>query len=254
MPMHVWNGERANVGQWRELEGCAVIAPRPGEAPPSVEFVNHCCCLLAEHGFKQVVTPALQSSELVPFLQAGFVGREQLHVLVHDLRDIAASPDLRGFVLRRGRPTDLEQVLGVDASAFDAFWRFDAAAFEEACAATPQARFRVAVADVALPAPRGREGRFPPGAVVAYCVTGRSRHQGFLQRLAVAPPAQGFGLGRALTLDALAWLARRRTRSCVVNTQETNERAARLYLDCGFQMAPSGLYVLVRGLEEDALR
>lgn len=254
MPMHVWNGERANVGQWRDLEGCAVIAPRPGEAPPSVEFVDHCCRVLAERGFKQVVTPALQSSELVPFLQAGFVGREQLHVLMHDLRDIASSPGLRGFMMRRGRPSDLEEVLGVDAAAFDAFWRFDEAAFAEACAATPQARFRVAVADVALPASPDQGGRVPPGTVVAYCVTGRSRHQGFLQRLAVAPPAQRFGLGRALTLDALSWLSRRRSRSCVVNTQESNERAARLYLDCGFQMAPSGLYVLVRGLEEDAMR
>lgn len=252
--MHVWNGERATVGQWRDLEGCGVIAPRPGDTSPSVEFVDHCCRLLADRGFKQVVTPALQSTELIPFLQAGFVSREQLHVLVHDLGELPETRELRGFSLRRGRPTDLEAVLEVDAAAFDAFWRFDEAAFSEACAATPQARFRVAVTDVTLPAGNLPAGHVPSGSIVGYCVTGRSRHQGFLQRLAVAPAAQGFGVGRTLTIDALAWLSRRRARTCIVNTQESNMKAARLYLDCGFQMAPSGLYVLMRPLEEDALR
>lgn len=250
--MHVWNGERAQLGQWRDLDGVAVITVRPGDLPPSPAFVHHCCDSLRDAGFRVVVTPALSPAEIGPYLEAGFREREQLHVLICDLQRPPqrgrGQPPPPGVEYRRSRATDLPATLAVDHAAFDRFWSFDRDALLEACGATPQSRFRVAV-DATNPvlAERG----FAPGDVVGYCITGRSRYQGFLQRLAVAPQAQGLGIGRELVWDAVRWLARRRSRSCVVNTQETNERARVLYETCGFSIAPAGLYVLEHDLVAD---
>lgn len=250
--MHVWNGERAQLGQWRDLEGVAVIAVRPGDLPPSPAFVHHCCGSLRDAGFRVVVTPALSPAEVDPYLQAGFHEREQLHVLTCDLQApsrIGRGPHPpSGIEYRRSRPVDLPATLAVDHAAFDEFWCFDRDALLEACGATPQSRFRVAAAGTN---PALADRGFAPTDVVGYCITGRSRYQGFLQRLAVAPPAQGMGIGRELVWDAVRWLSRRRSRSCVVNTQESNERARVLYESCGFSIAPAGLYVLERDLVAD---
>lgn len=249
---HVWNGERAQLGQWRDLEGVAVMTVRPGDLPPTPAFVHHCCGSLRDAGFRTVVTPALSPAEVGPYLQAGFTEREQLHVLICELGTKAGrphlSPTLGGVEFRRSRASDLPATLAVDHSAFDRFWSFDRDALLEACGATPQSRFRVAAAGSSpVLAARG----FAPADIVGYCITGRSRYQGFLQRLAVAPQAQGLGIGRELVSDAMRWLARRRSRSCVVNTQESNQRARVLYESCGFTIAPAGLFVLEHDLVAD---
>lgn len=253
---HVWNGERAHLGQWRDLEGVAVITVRPGDLPPSPAFVHHCCASLRDAGFRVVVTPALSPAEVGPYIQAGFTEREQLHVLISDLAapetKARPSPNLGGVEFRRSRASDLPATLAVDHSAFDRFWSFDREALLEACGATPQCRFRVATAGSS---PLLAQQGFATSDVVGYCITGRSRQQGFLQRLAVAPAAQGLGIGREMVWDAVRWLARRRSRSCVVNTQESNVRARILYESCGFTIAPAGLFVLELDLaaERDAV-
>lgn len=254
--LHVWNGERAHVGRWRELDGVAVIAPPPGEMPPSTSFIEHCCAMLDRQGFSCVVTPALTPGELVPFLQAGFQAREQLYVLIHQLGAGLPGTHPAGIEMQRARTGDIPEALALDARAFDAFWRFDRHALLEACSATPQSRFRVARASEPIaprhPQPHLPGGLLPKGTLMGYCITGRSRTQGFLQRLAVVPEAWGLGMGHALVYDGLAWLARRRARSCIVNTQQSNERAASLYVSCGFDMSPSGLFVLTRPLASGA--
>lgn len=81
-----------------------------------------------------------------------------------------------------------------------------------------------------------------PGA--GYAVTGRSRRRGFVQRLAVDPAAQRRGIGRALVLDALAWLHADGIDEILVNTQEGNEPALALYQQLGFGRLPEHLLVL----------
>jgi len=48
----------------------------------------------------------------------------------------------------------------------------------------------------------------------------------------------------ALIYDGLSWLARRGVRATVVNTQEENHRALRVYQRVGFVPEPHGLVVL----------
>ena len=79
---------------------------------------------------------------------------------------------------------------------------------------------------------------------MGYAVCGRSGHRGYVQRLAVAPRAQGGGVGAALLLDGMRWLRRWGARDALVNTQEDNDRSLRLYQRTGFVLQPDGLAVL----------
>lgn len=227
--------ERVRVAPWRGDPTIAHVAPL-GEAPPlTATMVRHCCTVLAGRGYRSVVTGALARREQQGFLDDGFVVHEELHLLAHDLADLRPAPDLPSTTrLRRGHRFDRARTLEVDALAFPPFWQLDATGFDEARAATPQARYRVAV---------DRE-------VVGYAVAGRAGARGYLQRLAVAPAVTGGGIGTALVLDALRWMRGRRVTRAVVNTQVANERALALYLHLGFRLQPSGLAVLTRPLAD----
>jgi GNAT superfamily N-acetyltransferase len=207
----------------------------PGRGRPTVSAVHRTLEGLAARGYRSVLTSALSARDQAPFLQAGFEVHERLHLLVRDLDDLARA---RPVDLRRGHQADRPAVLAVDAAAFPPFWRLDAAGLQDALAATPSARFRVA--------PDALGGR----SVVAYAVTGRAGPRGYLQRLAVQPDAQRGGLGSALVIDGLRWLRRWGAKEVLVNTQEGNEAAVRLYEHLGFQLRTEGLAVLRLALGE----
>jgi len=196
--------------------------------------VGRCLDQLAERGFSRVVTTALSVPEQAGFLGAGFDVEERLHLLVHDLRRL---PPAAAAPLRRGSRRDRFGVLEVDHSAFRPFWCIDRAGLDDALAATPRSRFRVA----STPGPRR--------GVTAYAITGRAGRHGSLQRLAVHPLHQRQGLGHALVLDALHWLRGWRVERAVVNTQLDNEAALGLYESLGFVRESSCLSVLSKGLD-----
>ena len=222
-------GERARLATWRGDGSVAHLAP-VATRPLSAAFVADCLVWLRTRGYRSVVTSALTALESGGFLEAGFALQEELDLLSHDLGGLGRRP--RG--LRRARRRDRPGIIAMDALAFPPFWRLHEGGLEEALAATPSVRFRVA-----------RRG---PGAIAGYAITGLGGDTGYLQRLAVAPSARGQGLGRDLVTDALVWLRRRGARRAMVNTQRTNDSARNLYLACGFRLLPEGLSVLVRGL------
>ena len=149
-------------------------------------------------------------------------------------QDLATTPRLThpGRHTERARRRDTASVLRIDAEVFPSFWRLDADGLQEARHATPFSRWRVI--------------RNPE--VAAYSITGRAGPVGYLQRLAVAGPCQGLGLGTVLVSDALAWLRLRRARTALVNTPPDNERALALYERCGFRIEPDRLAVMHRDL------
>src|SRR5207244_4130816 len=106
-----------------------------------------------------------------------------------------------------------------DAQSFGSFWQLDAAGIHDARTATTYARYRVAL----------RRDQAGAERVVGYAITGRQGRTGYLQRLAVDPAARGAGIGTALVLDGVRWLATWRVRTVLVNTQETNTTALALY-------------------------
>jgi ribosomal protein S18 acetylase RimI-like enzyme len=221
-----WGTDRLRVGSWRGDARVAYIAPLADGAPAAVDAVRRCCELLGARGYHEIITAALGPAESRGFIEAGFEVRERLHLLAHDLLDLPAPAPVP---LRRGRRSDRAGALTVDARSFDAFWRLDDGGFDEAIAATPSSRFRVA-----------EDGQ----RVVGYAVSGRAGQRGFLQRLAVDPDQQRRGIGAALAIDGLRWMKRRGVERAMVNTQERNDGALALYQRLGFRLQPGGLAVL----------
>ncbi|MGH9188160.1 MAG: GNAT family N-acetyltransferase [Acidimicrobiales bacterium] len=222
-------GEQLRIGAWRGDARVAYIAPLAETRGPTAEAVRQCAAALVGRGYTEAVTAAVPPAEAAGFRAVGFTVREHLHLLAHDLLalpTVSAPPDTR---LRRAHRADRPAVLAVDGLAFPGFWRLDSEGLDEALAATPSTRFRVAVTD---------------GRVTGYAVTGRSGHRGFIQRLAVAPTHQNRGIGALLTADGLRWLRRRNADRVMVNTQERNQTALSLYERLGFRRQPGGLVVL----------
>ncbi len=217
--VHPWHGDPATV----------LLGPSRRVRRVDAATVDRAARRLAAEGVAHLVTPALHLADARPFLAAGFAPREELHLLRRSLRIETPEPD---HPTRPGRRWHRELALGIDATAFDGFWRFDRTNLDEACRATPHHRFRLIGSD----------------GPVGYAVTGRAGNRGYLQRLAVDPVAQGNGFGRALVADALTWLRRRGADEVMVNTQERNTRALGLYRSMGFVDEPHGLLVLERRL------
>jgi ribosomal protein S18 acetylase RimI-like enzyme len=196
---------------------------------PSSAAVERLLDHLRDAGYREVVTNALAPGTSLPLVDVGFAVRGRLHLLVHDLTGL---PPVSG-ITRRGRKSERDDILAVDAAGFDEFWRFDNVGLDEAVHATPRSHLRVAA---------------PNGRIVGYALFGRAAKDGYVQRLAVEPSAQGQGVGQALLVDGLQWLRARNATRALVNTQEGNARALDLYLRAGFQRLPVGLCVLGREL------
>ncbi len=196
----------------------------------AVDAVRDLIRITAQRGYSAAFTSAMTPEQAVPFIACGFTLHEELHLLRRDLAEPIDIPRLR---TRRARRTDVPSILELDELAFDTFWRFDHAELIEATKATPRHRFHVT--------------RTTPA--VGYHITGLAHQQGYLQRIAVHPDAQGEGWGRTLVYDALAWLQRNGAVSALVNTQLQNERAVAVYLATGFTMEAHRLHVLHRELD-----
>ena len=226
-----WGDDRLRVRSWRGSSSVALVSPLPGQPPVSVTSIRLTGASLLEQGYERVVTSALTPAEERVFVAGGFVVRERLHLLQHDLSDLPRVEQPQRLL--RARRNDNEAILAVDNAAFGEFWKLDATGLHDAISATPTARVRTARA--------GTETRSP---LAGYAVTGRAGSTGYLQRLAVHPDHQGTGLGRDLVVDCLRWVRRRGGTKALVNTQEANERALALYTAMGFKPEKHGLAVL----------
>lgn len=230
LPHHVvrWRGGWARLGPWRGSSDVAFVSVG-AQRPPDGDVVERALRTLAADGYTSVVTNALGPADAVAFVDAGFVARERLHLLAHDMFRLPHTM----LTTRRARRNDREAVLALDARAFDGFWRLDDEGLDDALHATPVTRFRVG----------GEEDR-----PVAYAIAGRAGPTGYLQRVAVDPSARREGWGRAVVADALQWLHRHRVDRTLVNTQSGNDTALHLYETCGFTRLPVGLCVMERAL------
>jgi len=230
-------GSRLRVRPWQADARIAHVAPAVDFLGPlTAADVEHAARHLHDKGYRAVITSALHRPDRRPFLDAGFVETERLHLLLHPLDDLPAVAPAADVEIRRGRRREQDEALEVDRAAFAPFWRLDGAGLAEALTATPSVHFQVA---------RDRSG------IIGYAVCGRAGHRGYIQRLAVAPASQRRGVGVALLVDGLRWLRRWGARDALVNTQEDNDRSLRLYQRAGFVLQPDGLAVLQRTLVDE---
>lgn len=182
--------------------------------------------LLNELGYSGAVTGAIMPNEQAPFVDNGFEVREHLHVLSRSLHDL---PDAKQFHSRRMRRADLEPLLKIDHESFSSDWQLDEQGIVDAKHATSHSRVRVIDVDEQF---------------VAYAITGRTARAGYLQRLAVATDQRKTGIGTALVIDALQWLARRHSEIVYVNTQLDNNAAVSLYQNLDFSLEDYKLAIL----------
>jgi GNAT superfamily N-acetyltransferase len=217
------------LGPWRADRDIAQLGPVPGTASPDRSLILRALSVLAAEGYDQVLTTALSLPEAVPFLDAGFEVRAELVLLSADLSQPPVAPAHTVATVRRPRRSEWAVIAELDTRAFPAFWHLDTDGIAEALAATPSSRLRVAEVGHAL---------------AGYAASGRAGSRGYLQRLAVAPEAQGRGVGRALVVDSLRWMRRRGATRAFVNTQHDNTVALGLYESIGFTREPNGLLVL----------
>lgn len=232
---------RFRAGNWRASRELAYLVPLSPAHTLTEKTLATVRAALEARGFDEVVTAAVAPPERAAFLRDGYAEREQLHLLRYDLTKL---PRSRPFWARRSSPPKIERgtqihrpaVLALDTRTFDEFWQLNNDGLQDALDATPTSRIRIIRGADAGP------------SIVGYAVGGRAGSQGFLQRLAVDPDAEGQGLGSALVDDTLQWMRRRGATVAWVNTQETNKRALGLYLHLGFAPAAHNLTVLARRL------
>jgi ribosomal protein S18 acetylase RimI-like enzyme len=224
-----FRGSVVRVASWHGRPDVASIAFR-GTEHSLAPVIERLLDRLRRAGYREVLTNAVGPATSIELVDGGFVVRGRLHLLEHALETV----DRPSRRTRRAGRVDREQIVDVDAAAFEEFWHFDELALAEAMRATPHRQTRVT--------------EITAGEVAGYGLFGRSGMNGYVQRLAVAPAAQGRGLGRALLHDGLGWLREHGATRALVNTQEDNARAVDLYLSAGFTQMPVGLCVLGREL------
>jgi ribosomal protein S18 acetylase RimI-like enzyme len=124
---------------------------------------------------------------------------------------------------------DVRGVLDVEHACFDQLWHYDAEGFLEVAATYPY--FVVAEDE------RG---------IAGYQFNAVDFRGGYLVRIAVHPRAEGQGIGARLMAEAIRYFKREQAGRILLNTEERNHRAHRLYERFGFHLAPQRGFVLGR--------
>ena len=130
----------------------------------------------------------------------------------------------------------IADLVRLDHSAFPWLWWNSAAEFD---------------AYLALPDVEVYLGRDQDGEPLAYVGITSYTGWGHLDRIAVAPDAQGHGLGHQALAFAIAALARRGARRVGLSTQEENLRSRRLYEGFGFRRSRGNDYKLYAAVLRD---
>jgi ribosomal protein S18 acetylase RimI-like enzyme len=210
------------------------IVPDPDELASWVDAIG------ARDAVHAIRTGALFAQAADRFAGAGFSVIDTLMLFRADLGDPSvpgAKPERRATVPLWSRQH--HTAAQIDRAAFGVEWSNGPADLAEIRRATASHRAR---ARRSLTSEISGMFKRPP--LVAFAITGAAGGHGYLQRLAVLPEHQRQGHGRALTVDSLTWMRRRRLGHAVVNTGENNEAARALYESLGFRALDDRLVVM----------
>ena len=133
--------------------------------------------------------------------------------------------------LRPVEKRDIPALLAIERACFEDFWRYDALSFEDIAATHPY--FVVAELN---------------GNVVGYQFNALEEEFGYLVRIAVHPSANGQGVGVRLMSEAITFFQKSHILRIMLNTQDDNARAHRLYEWFGFVRINQTGFVLRKAL------
>ncbi len=138
--------------------------------------------------------------------------------------------------LRPYQPADIPQLVEIDRLCFDELWRHDGPAFIEIAAAYPY--FVVAEDET---------------GILGYQFNIVDSTIGYLVRIAVHPRAQGKGIGVRLMAEAIHYFQHHDVSRIILNTEEENTRAHRLYEYFGFFLTSSQGFALGSHITADGV-
>jgi [ribosomal protein S18]-alanine N-acetyltransferase len=126
---------------------------------------------------------------------------------------------------------DITALLAIEAACFEDLWRYDAVSFADIAATHPY--FVVAELN---------------GKVVGYQFNAVDAEFGYLVRIAVHPSVNGKGIGARLMAETVRFFEREHVLRIMLNTQDDNSHAHRLYEWFGFVRIPQIGFVLRKPL------
>jgi GNAT superfamily N-acetyltransferase len=154
-----------------------------------------------------------------PYLSAlGFGFMEEIITLRRSSFEPPPEPLPDGVRIRTAQPDDLAAVAALDRCAFSPPWQMSEREIRQAVRVTAYAT----IAEI------GRR-------LIGYQLSTVYFDGAHLARLAVAPEAQGRGVGTALVAGAIRYFQRRSLTLMTVNTQLDNTRSQEVYLRLGFR-------------------
>ena len=118
---------------------------------------------------------------------------------------------------RWGKTGDMNALLTIEQACFEDLWRYDAAGFTDVAATHPY----FVVAEL-------------QGKVVGYQFNALDSDYGYLVRIAVHPSAEGQQIGVRLMAEAVRFFEHERVTRIMLNSQDNNKHAHRLYEWFGF--------------------
>lgn len=163
-------------------------------------------------------------------LPRGFAPFRQLYA--YDKFDYKIpSPGNQEVLVRPFEGRDIPALLTIEEACFEQFWRYDATSFLDIAETHPY----FVVAEL-------------HGQVVGYQFNTNDGEYGYLVRIAVHPSASGKGIGVRLMSEAIQFFKSVGALRIMLNTQEDNIRAHRLYEWFGFIRIPQIGFVLRKPL------
>lgn len=152
-----------------------------------------------------------------PLLERGFTPFRQLYAYDKFDYQIPAQGD-QEIQIRKAEPRDIPILLALEERCFEQLWRYDALSFAEIMRTHPY--FVVAERD---------------GQVVGYQFNALDGAYGYLVRIAVHPDYHSRGLGTRLMAEAIQFFKNAHSTRIMLNTQQENSHAHRLYEWFGFE-------------------
>lgn len=165
-----------------------------------------------------------------PLLERGFAPFRLLYA--YDKLDYSVPAyGNQQVALRRAEERDIPTLLALEDLCFEQLWRYNAASFADMMRTHPY----FVVADLA-------------GQVVGYQFNALDGAYGYLVRIAVHPACSGQGIGVRLMAEAIRFFQNMHATRIMLNTQQENTHAHRLYEWFGFTRIKQMGFVLRREL------
>lgn len=212
------------MGNWRDREDIVAIWHLEAEGEERESLVLGAAQECFNEGAVKVITKLLNEGESAEFRRWGFDIACRIVLLEKRLyREPPPTPEKEGVRIVPFRKRALDEVLSVDAAAFDDFWSLDSRTIEAISTSC--------IHNVFLLACRGED-------IIGYAIGGVNGRLGYLQRLGIDLRQQGRGVGQYLASSVLHTLSSLGATTAAVNTQEENRAALQLYLSLGFRETP----------------